>query len=371
MLPDPYPPDLYELQVKRQRLLQLMEAHRLQAIYLTRLSNFFWYTGGRDCSIFVSLERGEAGLWITPERSALIVPNVEAARLAEEEGLAENGYEFIVQPWWQPGSALSRLSKGVRWGADWALPGAVDLSDEIARLRWQLTPVELERFRWLGKATALTLEHVAANIQPRQSERHIAGWLIQEAMTRSVTPTLTLVGTDERVLRYRHPIPTEKPLERYAMLVICGRRWGLVASTTRLVHFGALPEELERKLQAVVQVDGVYIHATRAGMPIAEIFQKAADAYARAGFPLEWQKHYQGGAAGYESREYESSPDSREVVMLDMAYAWNPSITGVKSEDTFLLTAQGREMITETGGWPQLEVVVEGETIRRPDILRR
>lgn len=54
-----------------------------------------------------------------------------------------------------------------------------------------------------------------------------------------------------------------------------------------------------------------------------------------------------------------------------MAYAWNPSITGVKSEDTFLLTAQGREMITETGGWPQLEVVVEGETIRRPDILRR
>ncbi len=231
--------------------------------------------------------------------------------------------------------------------------------------------MELERFRWLGKASALALEHVAAGIRPGQSERHIAGWLTQEAMTRSVTPTLTLVGTDERVLRYRHPIPTEKPLERYAMLVICGRRWGLVASATRLVHFGKLPEELERKFQAVVQVDATYIHATVEGASIASIFDKAAQAYAAAGFPQEWQKHYQGGAAGYESREYESTPDSAEVVTLDTAYAWNPSISGVKSEDTFLLTAQGRQMITETGNWPQVSVTIAGETMRRPDILRQ
>jgi Xaa-Pro aminopeptidase len=368
---DPYPVDLQELEIKQKRLLDLMQKHELDAMLITRLSNFFWFTGGRDCSIFFSLERGEASLWITPQHKALIVPNVEAARLAEEEGLADQGYEFLVQPWWQPGRELARLSQGKRWGADWPLPGAQDLSDQVARLRWPLTAVEMDRFRWLGQASARALESTAFKTQPGMSETQLAGLLAQEALSRSVTPTLALVGSDERVSKYRHPIPTQKLLKRYAMLVICGRRWGLVASATRLVHFGPMPEELERKLQAVARVDATYIQATQPGALVSVIFQRAAEAYAQVGYPDEWQKHYQGGAAGYESREYESTPDSEEIVQRDVAYAWNPSITGVKSEDTFLLTHQGREFITVTEAWPQIEVTLQEETIPRPDILRR
>jgi antitoxin VapB len=104
---------------------------------------------------------------------------------------------------------------------------------------------------------------------------------------------------------------------------------------------------------------------------VAGIFDQAAQAYARSGYPDEWQKHYQGGAAGYESREYESTPDSPEIVLPDMAFAWNPSITGVKSEDTFLLTGEGREFITATGEWPQVEISLAGEVFQRPDILRQ
>ena len=368
---DPYPAAPQELAIKQKRLFDLMQEHELDAILITRLSNFFWFTGGRDCSIFFSLERGEAALWITPQRKALIVPNVEAARLAEEEGLADQGYEFLVQPWWQPGRELARLSQGIRWGADWPLPGAEDLSDQVARLRWPLTAEEIDRFRWLGQASASALEWAAFKTQPGMSETQLAGLLAHEALSRAVTPTLALVGSDERVLKYRHPIPTPKLLKRYAMLVICGRRWGLVASATRLVHFGPVPEELGRKLQAVAKVDATYIQATQPGAPVAGIFQRAAEAYTQAGYPEEWQKHYQGGAAGYESREYESTPHSEEIVQADVAYAWNPSISGVKSEDTFLLTGLGREFVTVTEAWPQIEVNVQGQTIYRPDILRR
>ncbi len=92
-------------------------------------------------------------------------------------------------------------------------------------------------------------------------------------------------------------------------------------------------------------------------------------AYARAGYPGEWQLHHQGGPAGYEPREFVATPDVSVRVAAGQAYAWNPSITGTKVEDTVLITDQGFEVMTEIPGWPMLEVVVDGKTIRRPRIL--
>ena len=57
-------------------------------------------------------------------------------------------------------------------------------------------------------------------------------------------------------------------MERYAMLVLCGRKWGLVCSITRLVHFGALSDEVRRKMQATAQVDATFIAATRPGQTL-------------------------------------------------------------------------------------------------------
>jgi len=39
------------------------------------------------------------------------------------------------------------LVQGKRWASDWPIPGVQDLSAEIARLRFQLTPPEIERYR--------------------------------------------------------------------------------------------------------------------------------------------------------------------------------------------------------------------------------
>jgi Xaa-Pro aminopeptidase len=204
---------------------------------------------------------------------------------------------------------------------------------------------------------------------PGQTEHQIAGLLAREAESRGVQAIVNLVATDDRIFSFRHPLPTKKKLERCAMLVLCGRKWGLVASVTRLVHFGPLPHEVRRKQEAVAQVDAKFIAASRPGARISDIFKKAVETYRQVGYPDEWRLHHQGGLAGYEPREYIATPTSRQVVRPGQAFAWNPSITGTKSEDTIIVSEKDYEVITAVGDWPQIPVQVESQLIERPAIL--
>jgi len=184
-----------------------------------------------------------------------------------------------------------------------------------------------------------------------------------------VQAIVNLIATDARIFAFRHPLPTNKELERYAMLVLCGRKWGLVASLTRLIHFGPLPQEVRRKQEAVAQVDATFIAATRPGARLSDVFKRGMEAYAQVGYPDEWKLHHQGGVAGYEPREYIATPASRQVVRPPQAFAWNPSITGTKSEDTIIVTEKGYEIITGIQDWPQIPVQVEAQRMERPAIL--
>jgi Xaa-Pro aminopeptidase len=153
------------------------------------------------------------------------------------------------------------------------------------------------------------------------------------------------------------------------MLVLCGRRYGLVCSLTRLVHFGSLPEELRRKAEAVAHIDAAFLTATRPGRSLGQVFAEAQSAYAGAGFADEWRLHHQGGPAAYEPREVIATPDSDFLIAAGQAYAWNPSITGTKSEDTFLVGQSGNEVISAIEGWPVYTLSVNGQSILRPAIL--
>ncbi|MFW6182815.1 MAG: aminopeptidase P family protein, partial [Chloroflexota bacterium] len=76
--------------------------------------------------------------------------------------------------------------------------------------------------------------------------------------------------------------------------------------------------------------------------------------------------------AGYEPREYLVTADSEEQIIAGQVYAWNPSITGTKSEDTILVDNKGNEVLTAIDGWPTLEVDAgDGQTLYRPAILER
>jgi antitoxin VapB len=188
---------------------------------------------------------------------------------------------------------------------------------------------------------------------------------------RGGVAVVTLVGSDERIASYRHPLPTGKAIERYVMLVLCLRWHGLVAATTRLIHFGALPDDLEARARAVAKVDARMIQGTQAGRTLAEQWELAARAYRDVGYPEAIEEHHQGGSIGYLTRERLATPDDTTPMELSQAFAWNPSVRGVKSEDTILLTADGPEVLTAMPEWPTWDVTLDGQRWQRPAILIR
>jgi len=358
-----------EFSQKQDRIQALLEERKLDALLLQCVSSFAWATCGAASYVNMATMNGEATLLMTPSGRYLVTNNIEATRLEQEEKLGAQGWEFHVVPWHETHVTVAELTRGLRLGADGPYPGAIDLSHNIARLRTRLTPEEGERFRALGCLCAEAMESAVRAVRPGQTEYQIAGLLAREAESRGVQVIVNLIATDARIFSFRHPLPTDKKLERYAMLVLCGRRWGLVASVTRLVHFGPLPHELRRKQEAVAQVDATFIAASRPGAMISDIFKKAVEAYREVGYPDEWKLHHQGGLAGYEPREYLATPISHHVVRPLQAFAWNPSITGTKSEDTIIVNEGGYEIITPVGDWPKIPVQVEGQLIERPAIL--
>jgi len=357
-----------EFSLKQERIRNLLDAHKLDGLLLQRVSSFAWATCGAASYVNTATTYGAASLLITRTGHHLITNNIEAPRLQNEEKLNYQGWEFHVAPWYEP-SPQNELISGMKIGADGAFPGALDLSGEIARLRASLTPEEGVRFRVLGRLCAEAMNSTIHAIQPGQTEHTIASRLAMESRNRGVQAMVNLIASDERVFAYRHPLPTFKTMERYVMLVMCGRRWGLICSLTRLVHFGAPSDELRRKFDAVARVDAAYIAATRPGTPISQVLQAGINTYAASGYPDEWKVHHEGGPTGYEPREWLATPTSNEIVAVNQAYAWNPSITGTKSEDTIQVGDRENEVITAIPEWPTQEVVIDGKSYYRPAVL--
>lgn len=354
---------------EHQRKLEIIRAwmaeHNCGSLYLQTAGSFAWATCGASSYINTASTNGLASLLITTGHQYLITTNIEAPRLEIEEGLAAQGWESVISAWHESHDVVSDLCRGTKLASDGFYPGAFDLGAEIARLRARLTPEERERFRKLGKRCAIAMKNACESVKPGQTEYEIGSKMVFEAEKQAVQAIVNLIATDERIYTYRHPLPTSKKLERYAMLILCGRQKGLVCSLTRLVHFGPLSDEVKRKAAACAKVDAVFINSTRPGQSLGDIFDTAIKTYGEAGFPDEWKKHHQGGAAGYEPREFLAIPGSLDRVVAGQAYAWNPSITGYKSEDTILVGEDHNEILTEIPGWPT--TVIDG--IARPIVL--
>ena len=164
---------------------------------------------------------------------------------------------------------------------------------------------------------------------------------------------------------------TDLVIDRYFMLAACAERGGLLAACTRLASFGKLPPELERRHQAVTAVDVALMSATQPGTTLGAIFARAQEAYAAVGHGEQWRLHHQGGSCGYLPREVVAIPGETTAAMANQAFAWNPSITGTKSEDTILCTDEGPELLAEPTDWPMIDAEWNGVQIPRPAILVR
>jgi Xaa-Pro aminopeptidase len=366
-----------ELAEKRRRIAALLDAEGLDALLLTQEGSVAWATGG--AATRVSMSGGSDALSsilvMKDETVYVLTDAIEAPRISAEE-LPDQGVHMKVYPWEQDraenrATIIKEIVGSDRIGADAPIAGlesARVLHDAVVRLRSSLLSVEVERYRWLGQTTAFMLEAAARAVQPGMTELQVAASYVGPLMAYGIQVPVALVAADERLHRFRHPLPTENAVRQHVLLVAGGYRWGLHASVSRAVSFGRLSDDLLQRQQGCALVDLSFIGATKPGATAGDIFAAGAKAYADAGFPGEWRLHHQGGAAGYAGREWVIVPGGTEIVQETQAFAYNPSITGTKSEDTFVLRPDGTpDFLTTTGQWPPVPGT-EGLT-PRPAIL--
>jgi Xaa-Pro dipeptidase len=361
---------------KLERVARIAHEAGVQGVLLAGHHNIAWLTSGRGNRIDASRETGTARLLIAADGRRFVLANtIEMPRLLAEE-LEWLDYEPIEYPWTEDqdpsraiAAARSVLGESATLGADWPLPGVTVLEAALSRARSFLTDGDIARYRVLGREAGLMLGNVCRALTPGDDERDIARAIMDGAAGLRARPIVTLVGSDERLRRFRHPVPTASAWKSVVMCALCAERDGLVVSLSRIVSAGA-PGDLESRTRATASVFGRLLDATRPGATAAQLFTVAADAYAAAGFPGEELKHHQGGAIGYRAREWVAHPKSQESVQARQAFAWNPTIAGTKVEDTALVIDDRLEMLTTTPEWPVITLGAGDRPVVASDIWR-
>jgi len=360
-----------EIREKERRVRGFLRSKGLKAVLLKRQANFSWMTGGGLNLVGITTEVGATSLLITENKKFAITNVIEAPRMIEEEELDKQGYTLRSFPWFEEheASLVREVAGEVPVGSDVPFPNTTMVADDVARLRYSMTPEEVERYRWLGETVSRALEKTLIDTRLGEKESEVVGRLCQELWKDRIDPILLMSAADERISKFRHPIPTEKRIENYLMVSVNARKWGLIVSVTRFVHFGTLPRELGEKYDANVFIDCTMMAHTRPGVLAREVLQKGIDAYKSRGYPEEWKLHHQGGSIGYTGRDYRVTFKTPDIIEEHQAFTWNPSVTGAKSEDTILATSRGPEMITRPILYPTLSLKVEGVNFVRPAIL--
>jgi Xaa-Pro aminopeptidase len=362
---------LDEIREKETRLRELMKTKRLAGVLLKRQANFSWLTAGGINLIGIATEMGGTAILVTEDTKYVLTTNVEASRMVEEEGVETLGFQMRKFPWWddREGTIARELTGGGALGCDVPYPNAVNVGEDVVRLRFSLTASEVERYRWLGDKVSRAAEKILTKTKRGEKECAVIGRLSAELWKDRIDPIGVMGAADERIANFRHSIPMEKAIERMFMLSVNARKGGLVVCLTRFIYFGTLPRKLKKQYADTVYVDCVMMASTRPGRPAREVFEKAIAAYAEKGYPEEWQLHHQGGPIGYQPRDYRAHFKTPDLVAENQPFCWNPSITGTKSEDTILATANGPELITHPVLFPTMKMEVEGIRFVRPAIL--
>lgn len=320
-------------------MLALADEKGFAAVRLARPESFAWYTGGGDNRVDHAAAQGVAELVVTSDGHWVVTDNIEADRLRHEQ---VPGFEVLERSWHETPEAVVRPLVGDR-----AVAQEADLGDALVRLRSVLDAAAQSQYRRVGADARAAMDDVAGRLAPTMTEWEAAAQLVEACRRRALYAPVLMAASHARLRQYRHPIPGHEPLGDQVMLVVCAERHGLYANFTRHVFFREPDVETRRRQEACEHILQQLRSATRPGRTLGEVFGDCQRLYEEAGFPGEWQHHHQGGLTGYLSREVIATPTSMMAVELGQAFAWNPSITGAKAEETFLLTDAGPEVLTD------------------------
>ena len=367
-----------ELEEKVERLREMLFREGLGGVLLNSQHNFAWLTAGGRNGIDLSRDNGAGSLLVLRNgKKYILANNVEMPRLLCEE-VSETDFEPVEIIWQDERSIHSPIVKIANKLSAENGPVALDsplnghvqtIENHIAECRYSLTSNEVDRFKSLGRDAGDNIGSVIKHIEPGMTELEIAARVDSGFASRNMAAVVNLVAADARLERFRHPVPTENRWGKLLMIVVCAKRDGLIVSLSRIVCNGTVPSEIERRTEAAARVNARLCAATQSGKTGAELYEAAQHAYQKLGFGDEINKHHQGGACGYRTRDWVAHPASTEKVFASQAFAWNPSIIGTKVEETGIVSPDGFEIVTATPDFPQIEICENGREFLSPGIL--
>ncbi len=359
-----------ETEIKWMRIKKLLSEKNMKGVILNKISNFAWFTGGGSNYVALNTENGICWLLVTEEKIYLLTDNIEAKRIRQEE-MIDIPADDVIWIWHKDNGLEKNIKKIVQGRIAIDKPADVFEAVDIEKLHFPLTDMEIERFKNLGQKTTKIVSRVCYEINPGTTEIEVAGILSNLFWANGCIPVVMLIASDERIANYRHPIATNKKIEKSLMIAVCVYEKGLIVSMTRIVSFGKPSNETINKHRAVCNIDAAFIATTKPGNRVDNVFNAGIEIYNKTGFPDEWEKHHQGGPCGYQTRYYRATAKTNDIIIPGQAFAWNPSITGTKSEDTIITTDNLPLIITENPQWPKQNIKYADILISRPDILVR
>jgi Xaa-Pro dipeptidase len=334
-------------------------------LVLTRPAAVAWATGGVAPPVDRSADVDLVWAVITPAGAGLITTEVEADRIAEEYQPALHGFtELAAVPWYRPeefvraaeelaGAPASRLA------ADGHPAFGADASGDLIGLRLALSGPERDELHDLGADAAAALEDALISWAPGERDLDVQARVAASLEGGGADAPVLIVGGDDRVRRYRHPMAVGAPARHLVMAVVVARRAGLHAAATRFACAGPVPPELRALRARVSRIEHGTLAASRPGSSYGQALTALDEGYAREGAAGGWAGHYQGGPIGFAQREFEIAPCQRDSrwygarIEAGHAVAWNPSLPGgAKAEDTYLVRADGIERVTTGPAWP-------------------
>lgn len=348
----------------RDAIRSIRASHDDAPLVVGSVNSVAWATGGvsRPIDRTANLDC----IWLVEaDEPTLLVSSVEMPRFGAEGGLEEMGFKVVSVPWYEE-NGFERMALEVAKCQPHQLLSdvgvGVDVSSELTTKRMNLSGGEREILRWLGVESARVLETAIRLWRPGVSADYSIAAEIQFGLEAIGAEAVCLiVGGDERVRTFRHPMMNGDVVNDLLMAVIVARWSGLHVAATRIATTNK-DERLSDDLSLVASVARETLSATKSTNTWGDAYSAMARGYRDVGHGQAWRDHWQGGPIGYGQREFELSPEANQspywslAIEQSAAVAWNPSLHGgAKVEDTFLLGESGIECVTTTGQWPRVD----------------
>jgi len=341
----------------------LLRERNLEALVIRRNPNLAWLIAGR-VHVPTTIDMACFDLVITHNESYAVTNAIEAPRLIAEEFPEELNVKIVN--WWEGRDSL--LPNGNTVGTDQPGGERVDLGTQIERLRQSLSMNDAERLRAISEDAAIALGDALKSIESSDREIDVAGAITHALWQRNLDIAFLGVAGAERVMKYRHPLPTTCEVGERVVASICARRTGLIASVTRIVVFGQVSPAVVQDYHDLLAVEAAMLGATVVGSTFSEPISAAVKAYSANNFADdEWQKHHQGGPTGYLPRDWPANLSTTTPIAEAQPIAWNPTGKGWKVEDTILARTSGIEILSNDPTWPHIEIAGRS----RPNFLQR